>query len=106
MASGPCDYLLLVDGKACGVIEAKPEGSTLSGVADQSSRYQAGAPELAVILRETFVELYQGDPLAAFREEVLDQLQHSPKLADKLPPLPDQGDLDLTAIRAARYMFA
>lgn len=45
MASGPCDYLLLVDGKACGVIEAKPEGSTLSGVADQSSRYQQGAPE-------------------------------------------------------------
>lgn len=45
MASGPCDYLLLVDGKACGVIEAKPEGSTLSGVADQSSRYQHGAPE-------------------------------------------------------------
>jgi type I restriction enzyme R subunit len=45
MASGPCDYLLLVDGKACGVIEAKPEGNTLSGVADQSSRYQHGAPE-------------------------------------------------------------
>lgn len=45
MASGPCDYLLLVDGKACGVIEAKPEGSTLSGVADQSSRYQHGAPD-------------------------------------------------------------
>ena len=23
LASGPCDYLLLVDGKACGVVEAK-----------------------------------------------------------------------------------
>lgn len=45
MASGPCDYLLFVDGKACGVVEAKPEGSTLSGVADQSLRYQHGAPD-------------------------------------------------------------
>ena len=45
MATGPCDYLLFVDGKACGVIEAKPEGSTLSGVVDQSRRYQLKPPE-------------------------------------------------------------
>lgn len=44
MATGPCDYLLFVDGKACGVIEAKPEGSTLSGVADQALRYQQDPP--------------------------------------------------------------
>ncbi len=36
LASGPADYLLLVDGKACGVVEAKKEGFTLSGVADQA----------------------------------------------------------------------
>ncbi|MEO8378020.1 MAG: hypothetical protein ABI779_00005 [Acidobacteriota bacterium] len=30
LASGPCDYLLLVDRAALGVIEAKKEGSTLS----------------------------------------------------------------------------
>jgi type I restriction enzyme R subunit len=45
MKSGPCDYLLLVDGKACGVIEAKPEGTTLSGVAEQSAVYQSNLPE-------------------------------------------------------------
>ena len=28
------DYLLFVDRKAVGVVEAKPEGTTLSGVAD------------------------------------------------------------------------
>jgi type I restriction enzyme, R subunit len=33
LPAGPCDYLLLVDGKACSVIEAKPEGQTLIGVA-------------------------------------------------------------------------
>ncbi len=44
LATGPCDYLLFVDRKACGVIEAKPEGVTLSGVAEQASRYQHQLP--------------------------------------------------------------
>lgn len=44
LASGPCDYLLLVAGKACGVVEAKAAGATLSGVASQSYGYQAGPP--------------------------------------------------------------
>ncbi len=44
MANGPADYLLLVDGKACGTIEAKYEGFTLSGVADQATGYNANAP--------------------------------------------------------------
>jgi len=44
LGTGPCDYLLLVDRKACGVIEAKPEGVTLSGVADQASNYQHKLP--------------------------------------------------------------
>ncbi|MGC6328709.1 type I restriction endonuclease subunit R [Rhizorhabdus sp. FW153] len=44
LATGPCDYLLFVDRKACGVIEAKPEGTTLSGVADQAVRYQQRLP--------------------------------------------------------------
>lgn len=39
--SGPCDYLLIVEGKAAGVIEAKANGTTLSGVAEQSARYAA-----------------------------------------------------------------
>ncbi|MEP6066979.1 MAG: restriction endonuclease subunit R, partial [Paracoccaceae bacterium] len=43
--SGSCDYLLFVDGKAAGVIEAKKFGVTLSGVADQSQRYMGGLPE-------------------------------------------------------------
>lgn len=45
LASGPCDYLLFVDGKAAGVIEAKKTGVTLSGVADQSDKYMGGLPE-------------------------------------------------------------
>lgn len=41
---GAADYLLYVNGKACGVIEAKKEGATLSGVELQSGRYAQGLP--------------------------------------------------------------
>lgn len=41
---GFADYLLYVDGKAAGVIEAKKKGVTLTGVETQSARYVAGLP--------------------------------------------------------------
>lgn len=41
---GFADYLLYVNGKACGVIEAKKAGATLSGVEVQSARYAQGLP--------------------------------------------------------------
>ncbi len=39
------DYLLFVDGKACGTYEAKKDGHTLSGVEGQSARYEESIPE-------------------------------------------------------------
>lgn len=42
---GFADYLLYVDGKAAGVIEAKKEGVTLTGVETQSDKYTKGLPE-------------------------------------------------------------
>ena len=41
---GFADYLLYIDGKAAGVIEAKKQGATLTGVEVQSSRYAQGLP--------------------------------------------------------------
>jgi len=41
---GRADYILYVDQRVVGVIEAKPEGTTLSGVEWQSARYAAGLP--------------------------------------------------------------
>jgi type I restriction enzyme, R subunit len=38
---GPADYILFVDGKALGIVEAKKIGTTLSAVAEQSARYTA-----------------------------------------------------------------
>jgi len=44
LKSGFADYLLFVDKKAVGVIEAKPEGTTLSGTTDQSAKYLFSLP--------------------------------------------------------------
>ena len=41
---GRADYLIYVDQKAVGVIEAKPEGTPLSGVEWQSAMYAEGLP--------------------------------------------------------------
>lgn len=43
---GRVDYLLYVDKRVVGVIEAKPEGTTLSGVEWQSAMYADGLPEV------------------------------------------------------------
>jgi type I restriction enzyme R subunit len=45
LPAGPCDYLLFIDGRAAGVIEAKKIGSTLSGVVEQSEKYMLRLPE-------------------------------------------------------------
>jgi len=42
---GFADYLLYVDGRAAGVIEAKKAGTTLSGVEIQSDKYSKGLPD-------------------------------------------------------------
>ena len=39
------DYLLFINGVAVGVIEAKPEGTTLSGALQQAERYRANLPD-------------------------------------------------------------
>jgi len=44
---GRADYLLYVDKQVVGVIEAKPQGTPLSGVEWQSAMYATGLPEMA-----------------------------------------------------------
>ena len=43
-APGTPDYLLFIDRKVAGAIEAKPEGTTLSGVSEQTEKYLTGIP--------------------------------------------------------------
>ena len=42
---GQADYLLYIDGKAAGVVEAKKIGATLIGVEIQSAKYTQGLPD-------------------------------------------------------------
>ena len=42
--TGPADYMLFLDRRACGVLEAKPAGTTLLGVGPQAAGYAAAAP--------------------------------------------------------------
>src|SRR5690349_3299211 len=42
--AGPADYLLYADAKVIAVVEAKPEGHTLTGVETQSAKYTTGLP--------------------------------------------------------------
>ncbi len=44
-ANQRADYLLFIGGVAVGVIEAKPEGTTLSGALEQAQRYRASLPD-------------------------------------------------------------
>jgi type I restriction enzyme, R subunit len=45
LKEGRCDYLLLIDRKPVGIIEATKAGVTLSSVADQSGRYAENLPD-------------------------------------------------------------
>ena len=42
---GPVDYALFANRKAIGVVEAKPAGATLSGVAEQTAKYIRNFPD-------------------------------------------------------------
>ena len=56
---GTADYLLYVDGKAAGVVEAKPVGYTLTGVETQSGKYSDGLPDALPAHRKPLPFLYE-----------------------------------------------
>jgi type I restriction enzyme R subunit len=56
---GFADYMLYIDGKAAGVLEAKKEGYTLSGVEMQSDMYVKGLPDALPAWRRPLPFAYQ-----------------------------------------------
>jgi len=105
---GPADYILFVEGKALGVVEAKKEGTPLSSVAEQSARYshakkwipQRWADPLPFTYESTgvetnFVDLRDPDarsrPVFAFHrpETLLALVQQPDTLRSRLRALPD-----------------
>ena len=56
---GHADYLLYVNQRVAGVVEAKPEGSTLSGVELQTEKYSTGLPDNLPAYRRPLPFLYE-----------------------------------------------
>ena len=114
MSPGPTDYLLFVNRRAVGVIEAKPEGTTLSGVSEQTEKYLTGVPALLPSYQKplpfgyesTGVETYFRDlrdpdscsrPVFAFHkpETLLQWIEQQQTLRYYLQTLPILGQQDL-----------
>jgi type I restriction enzyme, R subunit len=131
LKSGTCDYLLLVDRKALGVVEAKKEGTLLSGVAEQSSHYGVSLPDfiqaitpgsLPFLYESTGVETFfrdERDPdprsrsvFSFHRPETLAEWLTQPDTLrarlQRLPPLPPKGmrDCQIEGITDLEKSFA
>jgi type I restriction enzyme R subunit len=72
---GTADYLLYVGGKACGVIEAKKQGVTLTGVQAPSARYALGLPPSLPAWRRPLPFVYESTGI-------------EPRLTQGLDPVP------------------
>jgi hypothetical protein len=117
--SGPADYMLFIDGKACGIIEAKREGTDLGGVAEQSARYATSQTKfierwvaedqpLPLLYEATNHEIRfqdERDPQPRSRnifhfhrpETLLDWLQEEETLRTRLRQLPELNTKNLRA---------
>jgi type I restriction enzyme R subunit len=80
LPAGPCDYLLFIDGKAAGVIEAKKVGVTLSGVAEQSEKYMLMLPEHLARWDEQLVYDYESTGDETFFRNLRDPRARSRRL--------------------------
>jgi type I restriction enzyme R subunit len=69
---GPADYVLFVDKKAVGVVEAKAEGTTLSGVAEQSQEYVTGIPHNLPRVEEPLPFVYESTGIETYFRDLRD----------------------------------
>lgn len=88
------------------VVRAKQAGIHNFAMIHDSFGTTAGdVEELYHVVREGFVEMYEEIPvLENFREDIRQQL--SEKNREKMEPLPERGDLDLSQVCKSRYCFA
>src|SRR5437867_1549930 len=70
------DYLLFVDGKAIGTVEAKPEGFTLIGVEEQSGKYGKNFLDVYGKWRDPLPFAYES---TGIETQFTNQLDPSPK---------------------------
>ena len=73
---GFADYLLYLDRKAAGAVEAKPQG-TLTGVEAQSAKYAAGLPDNLPAHRRPLPFLFESNGLVTFFTNGFDPVPRS-----------------------------
>ncbi|MCK4581964.1 DEAD/DEAH box helicase family protein, partial [Candidatus Bathyarchaeota archaeon] len=66
------DYLLFIDGKAVGVVEAKPEGTTLGGVSVQTLKYTTGLPGFVRVWCDPLPFCYESTGVETFFRDLRD----------------------------------
>jgi len=66
------DYLLFLDGKAVGVVEAKPEGTTLGGVSGQTLKYTTGLPSFVRCWADPLPFCYESTGVETFFRDLRD----------------------------------
>ncbi|TCV62335.1 DNA-directed RNA polymerase [Neorhizobium sp. S3-V5DH] len=77
--------------------------TSLAMIHDSYGTHACDTTTLRDILREVFVDMYRNRPLVSFRDQVAAQC---PSVADELPELPPEGDLNLEQIKESRFFFA
>ena len=77
LKTGYADYLLFVDRKAIGAVEAKAEGIPLSGVESQSEKYSTGLPDIPPAWHKPLPFLYESTGVETFFTNGLDPAPRS-----------------------------
>jgi len=72
LKTGYADYLLFVDRRAIGAIEAKAEGATLTGVEAQAEKYSVGLPAVPPAWHTPLPFLYESTGVETFFTNGLD----------------------------------
>ena len=72
LKTGFADYMLFVDRKAIGVVEAKPEGTTLSGVSEQTEKYLWGLPTNCPHVMDPLPFAYESTSVETFFRDLRD----------------------------------
>lgn len=73
-------------------------------VHDSYGTHACDVQEMAILLRETFVDMYKVDQLKVFLDNIKQQLPT--ELVTKLPTELVRGDFDLELVKEANYFFA
>src|SRR6266851_2275399 len=72
LKTGFADYLLFVDRKSIGAVEAKAEGMPLSGIESQSEKYSTGLRDIPSAWRKPLLFLYESTGVETFFTNGLD----------------------------------